>query len=391
MKVLHVVAGLDASGGGLAEAVSRLARETARFGHAVTIATVSAPGRPLAAAAAEAAAAGVRIERFTPTPPRSVFFSWEMLRGLWPLAQAADLVHVHSQWTFPVWHGCRTARVAGKPLVLSPHGCLDPVRLAHSGWKKRLVGALDRRCLREADVIHATSVTEGEWIGRYVGGRPRIEVVPLGVDLPPRPPASKPPGRMRRVLSLGRLHPLKGIDLLLEAWGRATRDWPPGTGWRLSIAGPDEQGTRAALERRARELGLEHVTFSGPLFGADKDLALAEADVFVLPSRSENFGIVAAEALGAAVPVIATTATPWSEIAGTCGWWVDAAAGPLATALAAAMRLDDAERAALGARGRELVAARYHWPTVCRAMIDVYQRMTCSQRDRKRAAQAAAE
>jgi glycosyltransferase involved in cell wall biosynthesis len=375
MHILHVVAGLPPAGGGLSELVPRFALEAARLGHDVTIATVAGAHELVSAAAQASVAGGVRIVQFAPGAPRAVFFSWDMLHGLGPLAQAADVVHVHSNWTFPVWHGCQAARDARKPLVMSPQGCLDPVRLAHSAWKKRLVGALDRRCLRQADVIHATSAAEREWIERYVGGSPRIEVIPNGVDLPTRLPVPKPADRTRRVLSLGRLHPLKGLDLLLEAGSRAMRESPPDARWQLLIAGPDEQGTRAALERQARALNLTNVTFSGPLYGADKDRAWADADLFVLPSRSENFGIVVAEALAAGVPVITTKGTPWQEIDGSCGWWTDVAAEPLAHALAAAMRLGDAERAAMGARGRELVAAKYHWPSVGRAMAALYRRI----------------
>jgi glycosyltransferase involved in cell wall biosynthesis len=280
---------------------------------------------------------------------------------------------------------------------MSPHGCLDLVRLAHSAWKKRLAGLLDRRYLRQAAAIHATSDMERDWIERYLGKGPRICVVPNGVELPAAAPAAaKPAGRTRQVLYLGRLHPLKGLELLIEAWGRGagpgngtpeaypTRGngtpeaYPTGgptggNGWRLVIAGPDEQGTRAKLEAQARSLGLANVVFPGPLYGEEKQRALAEADLFALPSRTENFGIAVAEALAAGLPVITTKATPWSEIDGTTGWWVDVNASAIAKALAAAMRLSDEERAALGQRGRELVAAKYQWETVGRAMAGLYE------------------
>jgi glycosyltransferase involved in cell wall biosynthesis len=297
-----------------------------------------------------------------------------MLRGLPALARAADLVHVHSNWTFPVWWACECARRAGRPFMMSPHGCLDPVRLAHSAWKKRLAGFFDRRCLRQASVIHATSDAERGWIERYVGGRPRVELIPNGVDLPDAAPASaKAAGRTRQVLSLGRLHPLKGLDLLIDAWRTVSQGIAPGDRWELVIAGPDEQGTRVDLESRARKLGLANVVFSGPLYAADKWRAFADSDLFVLPSRSENFGIAAAEALAAGLPLIATKSTPWSEIDGSCGWWVDVGAEPIARALAAAMRLNDAERAAMGARGRVLVEAKYKWASVGRAMTSLYE------------------
>lgn len=372
MKIFHIVAALPPAGGGLSELVPRFALEAARLGHDVTIGTVAGPDAPLSSAANEAIAAGVRITRFEPSAPRVIHFSWAMLRGLEGLVAAADLVHVHSNWTFPVWWACQCAVRAGKPFVMSPQGCLDPVRLAHSAWKKRLAGFFDHRALRHATAIHATSGAERGWIERYVGHHPPIEVIPNGVDIPPLDRPATHADRTRQVLFLGRLHPLKGLDLLLDAWRLTSRELPECDRWRLVIAGPDEQGTRAALEGQARQLNLKNVEFSGPLYGADKARALAAADLFVLPSRSENFGIAAAEALAAGLPLIATKGTPWREIDGSCGWWTAVGAEPLARALTAAMRLDDAERTAMGTRGRALVEAKYQWASVGRAMVDLY-------------------
>lgn len=274
-----------------------------------------------------------------------------------------------------MWWAAQCAVAAGRPLVISPQGTLDPVRLAHSAWKKRLVGPLDRWCLRHATVLHATSPAEKQWIARYVGGTPPIEVIPNGIDLPETRTTQRPAERTRTVLSLGRLHPLKGLDLLLDAWHTAMRNLGPGDRWELVIAGPDEQGTRAGLERQARHLGLTNVRFVGPLYGEDKARAIADADLFVLPSRSENFGIVVAEALAASVPVVTTKGTPWQEIDGSSGWWVDVTAEAIAAALTAAMQLGDAERTAMGARGRALVEEKYQWASVGRAMVNLYQRI----------------
>jgi glycosyltransferase involved in cell wall biosynthesis len=389
MNVLHVVAAVPPSGGGLSELVPYLARGAVNQGHDVTIATVARQDEPLSLPADEAATAGVRIVRFTPAAPRALFFSWQMLCGLEPLVRAADVVHVHSNWTFPVWWACHCALRAAKPIVMSPQGCLDPVRLHHSAWKKRLAGIWDRRFLRRATVIHATSDAERLWIQRYVApetpgnkhsGRrtsPRIVVIPNGVDMPTVDPAAqKTRERVRQALYLGRLHPLKGLDLLVEAWRIAKP-----AGWQLVIAGPDEQGTREQAIAHAEQMGLTvgtadsaaNVVFRGPLFGADKTRALAGADLLVLPSRSENFGIVVAEALAAGLPAIATTATPWQELRDGCGWWVDVDAPAIAAALTAATQVSDDQRAAMGVVGRRLVAARYSWDTVVAAMTALYE------------------
>jgi glycosyltransferase involved in cell wall biosynthesis len=377
MNILHVVAGMPATGSGVAEYVARLARETVRLGHDATIATVASRDERLLESAKVAEAEGVKIARFEPSFPRAAYASAEMAfgGGLARLAAAADIVHVHSQWTFPVWLGSAAAISQRNPLVMSPHGCLDPVRLAHSAWKKRLVRFLDRRCLKQADLIHATSEAERDWIRAFLAAGatgPRIEVVPIGVDLPRRLPAKATISRDRRVLFLGRLHPLKGLDLLLPAWKTATWEVALGSQWRLVIAGPDEQGTRAKLERLGRELELGNVTFLGAVAGEEKARLLADADLFVLPSRSENFGIVVAEALAAGVPVVTTTATPWGEIRGECGWCVEPTAAAIAAALTSAMRLTDEERSTMGERGRTIVEAKYLWPAVARRMQELY-------------------
>lgn len=376
MRILHVVAGLSPAGGGLSELVPRFALEASRLGNEVTIATVAPAGAALSQAANTAEADGVRIVRFAPSGPRVLFFSWDMHRRLPELVRRADLVHVHSQWTFPVWHGCRTTITDGKPLVMSPQGSLDPLRLAHSAWKKRLAGFFDRPFLRHASVIHATSLAERRWIEQYVGGSPRIEVIPNGVEMPELRTLARPAHRTRTVLYLGRLHPLKGLDLLLDAWQMASQSLGLGDTWNLVIAGPDEQGTRKKLEQQARQLGLTNLRFIGPLYGDEKVKAIADADLYVLPSRSENFGIVVAEALAASVPVVTTKGTPWQEIDGSCGWWVDVAAEPLAKAIGQAMRLGDEEREAMGTRGRALVEAKYQWMSVGRAMVEKYLKVT---------------
>lgn len=373
MKILHAVAGLPPAGGGLAEVVPRLALETLRLGADATIATVSPADAALSAAVEKAATEGVRIVRFAPAAPRALFFSWELRWGLPDLVRWADVVHVHSNWTFPVWWASHCALRAGKPLVMSPHGCLDPVRLAHAAWKKQLAGTFDRHYLRQAAAIHATSEAERDWIEKYVGKGPRIVVIPNGVELPETPAAApKPVDRVRKVLYLGRLHPLKGLDLLLDAWQRARSTLSPDERWELVIAGPDEQGMRPRLEAQARTLGIRDVTFPGPLYDEQKAKALADADLFVLPSRTENFGIAVAEALGAGLPAITTKGTPWSEIDGSCGWWVDVSAEAIAKSLVAALGLTDAARRQMGYRGRALVQRKYQWNQVGAAMAELY-------------------
>ncbi len=167
----------------------------------------------------------VRVVTFRRNWPNFLFFSWGMLLGLGKMVKNADVVHVHSNWTFPVWWGGWLALRQKKTLVMSPHGCFDPVRLKHSGWKKTLVGWMDRWLLRRASVVHATCEAEKRWVqaflkcanarmrecgngtprqGEAVPGQtprqggavpgPRIVVVPNGVGIP-APGRIPPPGR----------------------------------------------------------------------------------------------------------------------------------------------------------------------------------------------------
>ena len=387
MKILHVVAGLARSGGGLSELIPSYAAEVARLGHCVTLATVAKNGALLSLATEKAVAAGVKLVRYAPARPNHLFFSFEMFRRLGRLIADNDVVHVHSNWTFPVWWACHLALRYGKRLVMSPHGCIEPVRLKKSACKKRIAGWMfDRRYMRRATVVHATSQQEAEGINDYMPGLTRVTVVPSGVhpeelqgaithtEVEARWPDCK--GR-RIALFLSRIHPLKGLDSLITVWSRLEGVFQD---WQVVIAGPSENGYEDRLRSRVKALGLtSRVTFCGPLYGADKAMALRSAALFVLPSHNENFGIVVAEALACGVPVITTKGTPWSEllgqseVCGRCGWWIDIGEEPLAEALGEAMNMSDEQLQAMGKEGQRLIEARYQWPAVSRQMEKVYQ------------------
>ncbi len=410
MRILHIAAGLEF--GGVAEVVAMLALHQQRQGCAVTMATVAAEGGALSDSVNRAVAAGVELVQFRGSFPRQLYFSWEMLGALNSLIGAADRVHVHSNWTFPVWWACWLARRCNKKLVMSPHGCLSPERLAHGRWKKRAVGFLDRYFLRRADVIHATCAEEAFDIRKYVVSTkvlkcasskvknrsngfaeetnerihsrtnelPQVLVVPNGVDLAEFDGEGERDYWQRKfpeigvrkvVLALGRLHPLKGLDLLVSAAAQLPKAEPLQE-WVLLIAGPDEQGTLAGLRQQVKALQLERdVILAGVIPAAERRDALFSAHVLVLPSRHENFGLTVVEALACRVPVIATKGAPWAELRGDaasargrCGWWVEIGAEPLAAALREALALSEGERAALGRCGRELVAGRYSWEVI---------------------------
>lgn len=178
-----------------------------------------------------------------------------------------------------------------------------------------------------------------------------------------------PPDQPRVALFLSRVHPKKGLLELVRAWAQAAPQ-----GWRLRIAGPDEGGHWAEVARELERLGLgAAVEYLGPVVGEAKAVLYRQADLFVLPTFSENFGLVVAEALTYGVPVITTRGAPWADLETYgCGWWIDTGVAPLVAALRQALALSDAERQAMGARGRDYVQ-RYDWDRIAAETLALYR------------------
>jgi glycosyltransferase involved in cell wall biosynthesis len=258
------------------------------------------------------------------------------------------------------------------PRVVSTRGMLEPWARRHKVWKKRIAWAsYQRRDLRSAHLLHATSEPEAQNLRALDLGP--VEIIPNGVELPVSlPPRTASADGLRTALFLGRIYPVKGLPMLVEAWSQVRP-----RGWRLEIAGPDEGGHQAEVASLVRRAGLEEVIrFRGPLSGSAKRETLATADLFVLPSHSESFGIVVAEALGHATAVLTTTAAPWPQIeAHNAGWRVT----PTVSGLAAGLQLATSTRREglweMGHRGRELVLAEYGWDRIAARFIRCYEQL----------------
>jgi glycosyltransferase involved in cell wall biosynthesis len=204
-------------------------------------------------------------------------------------------------------------------------------------------------------------VTEYQEI-RGFGLRNPVAVIPNGIDLPE--PAAGRIGEGRIVLSLGRIHPKKGLDRLIRAWAQVERRFRD---WRLRIIGPADESHDEELRALTISLGLSRISIEGPLHGKAKTAAYREAEVFVLPTLNENFGLTVAEALACELPVISTKGAPWKGLAAEgCGWWIEHGVEPLAAALAKAMMLPPEVLRAMGARGRAWMARDFSWDRVAR-------------------------
>lgn len=232
------------------------------------------------------------------------------------------------------------------------------------------------RDLQSAKVLIATSEAEFANI-RSVGLRQPVAIIPNGTHLDTSSIAIDRTPRRKEAVFLSRIHPKKGLPNLLAAWAKLRPQ-----DWRLILAGPDEAGHLKEMRSLAAHLGIANeVEFVGEMDDAGKRKLLDSARLFVLPTHSENFGVVVAEALAHGVPVITTKGAPWSGLVDhRCGWWVDVGAEPLIPALQEAVSLDEAAWQAMSDNCRRFVQ-RFNWSDIARSTADTY-RWVLGQGDR---------
>jgi glycosyltransferase involved in cell wall biosynthesis len=278
------------------------------------------------------------------------------------------LLHDHGVWLPSNHFVADIARSDHVPLVISSRGMLSPWALNAKKWRKRIAWLFyQKRDLNSARMLHATSDGEAGEL-RALGLSPQIAIIPNGIELPPDNQESLS-SRERIVLFLSRIHPKKGLLDLVQAWGLLRP-----RGWRVIVAGNDDGHYQPKVQAAAAAHGVERdFEFVGSIDDRKKWALYKKAHLFVLPSYSENFGMVIAEALACGVPVITTRATPWSELhEHRCGWWTETGVDALVRGLREAFDLNDAERREMGQRGRQLVATNYTWSGVAAKMCMAY-------------------
>lgn len=303
--------------------------------------------------------------------PRNLGRSPAMSQWLFSQAEsrAVDLIHNHSLWMMPNVYPGRVARRRGIPYVISPHGTLGEWPFRSGSKVKQLFWPLVQRpALDAVTCFHATAQSEYEDI-RRMGFRQPVVVIPNGIDVPEYLPNSDSPERT--LLFLGRIHPIKGLEFLLRAWEAVQYRF---TDWRLRIVGPSERGYRDEIQRFAENLQLERVEFVDPVYGERKVREYREADLFVLPTRHENFGLVVAEALAAGTPAIVTKGAPWPELEfHNAGWWIDIGVDPLVACLENALSQPAEVLSEMGRKGRGWMAEEFSWKRVGYQMAETYR------------------
>ena len=370
--LLHTVASLKASSGGTSRSVPALCEALGALHLSVSLVAQSAQWPVGPDLIPDARLVRTHLVPAVNLPAIRISYAPGFEREMKSICkrQHIDLVHMHGVWMHANHVTARVAKDLDIPLVVSPRGMLEEWALAYRGLKKRIAWQLYQATdLRSARAFCATSQEEARQL-RELGFHQPIAVIPNGVDMPhltaPRPVKVGE----RKVLLLSRIHPKKGLLDLVQAWA-AIRP----VGWQLIIAGPDENGYTKVVKAAAADAALDGmVQFFGEVSGEEKERLWQQADLFVLPTYSENFGIVIAEALAWGIPVITTRGAPWSDIVDwKCGWWIDQGTEALRAALASAMRLSDAERQAMGENGRRLVHEKFEWNRVARDTAAFYR------------------
>lgn len=377
MRILHIISGFAEKYGGIAQVVYNLSSTQASFGHKVTIAASTRQGE--------------ENEVLRPNGVKLVISLQDKVNMLWnshsfklyndakDLVGNSDIVHVHGIWNHSSFVGSRVSYILNKPYIITPHGSLAPWCLAQKRIKKKIYMAIvQKKQLLRANLIHAISDAEANDI-RDILGETKIRTVPNGVSVDTNIKINEvldfwnsyPCLRGKRyVLFLGRLHPKKGVDILIKSFARLIEDF---NDLVLVVAGPDEIGWRSKLEQLTRKLGItKSVVFTGLVTGAYKKCILKNAEIVVLPSHSEVLSIVALEAMAFSKPLIISEGCGFPEVA-------EKGAGiivkPRVEEIGDAMRsvLGKTEKLKqMGKRGRELIEEKYSWQKIASQMNEIY-------------------
>ena len=358
MKVLHYIPSLAASAGGVASYLSVLCEELGKLVE-LHVATSYESKR-------EVKICNAIVHRIS-SGLTCYSSSKALLKELRP-----DVVHINGCWQPQLAFFQWAARSLKIPVVLSPHGMLEPWIVKRHHWTRKwpAIQLYQRGLVKHADYLHATADKEKENLLR-LGWNARIAVIPNAVNIQELPLKDNWRTK-RRIVFMSRLHVKKGIELLLEALSHLKPDLD---GYEVIIAGEGEPDYVETLKKAAISLGLsEVVIFVGGVYGAEKVSLLQSADFFVLPTYSENFGIVVAEALACGTPVITTHGTPWKELEDyACGWYIPVGLEALEKHLQKAISTPEEDLKRMGLHGRKLVENKFTVQAVAQKFLGIYK------------------
>lgn len=368
MKILTFLTSISLKGGGPSRSVPMLVRGLAEIGVDITLMTVRSEDMNIHAIKGTSAKLKVLEPGFSQQELED-FISTERF----------DIIQVQSMWDMR-YHKLKI--LADKyhiPFIITPRGMLEPWSLLQKKWKKKLALILyQMRDLNTSACIYTTAEMEAMHI-RDLGVKAPISVIPNGIETDGYACRISANEVKKQVLFLSRIHVKKGIELLINAWQNLTKDFSE---WQLLIVGNGEEEYINTLNRIIIEKRLEDcIKILPPVFGSAKYKLYSESSLFVLPSYSENFGMVIAEALSCGVPVITTTDTPWELLNGVrssmgvkaierLGWCIDLSVDNLEMALREAMSMDSHELFEMGQKGSKMIYQNFNYRNVaCKSKL----------------------
>lgn len=374
MRVLHVAPYTSSAYGGPGVAIRSMAHAMICRGMEAAVITTNAAGNQDLSLEDGAIRVedDVQFRYFNRCFPRGWFRAPGMDRWLQDHASDYDLLHLHVPFTAPFRAGAKAARTAGRPYVVTPHGVLAPWSLSQKAWKKKpYLRILDCDLLAGAATLHVTAALEQKFVNAMRLG-PQVRCLPLAVPLPPPPLRALRLAGRARVLCIARLHPVKALPVLFAAMARLRS---AGQDISLDLAGQGEADYVAKLREQAQSFGLDEcIAWHGHVNAAQKEHLYAAADCFALLSYHENFGLAAAEAMAAGVPVVV------SDQVGLAPDVLAFQAGSVVpvgddTAAANALRrlIEPTESADAGTRARQLVQQCYGEPAFSEGLIEMYK------------------
>lgn len=377
MKILHIVPSFHPAHvyGGPIESVYALCRALVRQQCDVRVLSTDADGldRVLEVATDRELEqpGGVKVRYCHRLARHSI--SIDLLRRLPEALRWADLVHLTAVYSFPTLPTLLACRLLGKPLVWSPRGALQRWPGSRKLGRKKLFAAASSALAPRQFTLHVTSQQESDESQIIFPGA-QLAMIANGVDIP-QELSTRPDSGALRLVFLGRLDSKKGIENLLDACALARRQ--NSIAFTLTIAGAGEASYERWLHQRIETLGLNGpVQMIGAVHGDAKQQLLASASLVIVPSHTENFAMVVAEALAHGAPVIASRGTPWQRVEEIgCGLWVANDAASLADAIA---RMNSMPLKEMGQRGRAWMEREFSWDGRAEEMIRVYRSMTAA-------------
>lgn len=360
LKIIHFITSIDKSAGGTTVYLQLLSQELKKLVELIVISGTS--NQPV-----EIEGVDVRFLNIS-------LYRWFKLENEFKLLlqnENPDIVHINGIWLPQTFLFQQVAQQLGIKVVLSPHGMLEQYILDRHSFKKMLALAFyQRNTIMKANFLHATAQSELDQIHK-LGYMQPASIIPNGIEIKDIKQKTEWKS-ITNILFLSRVHPKKGLELLIEAVAQL-----PLTNFKIKIAGEGDADYIQSLKKLANQKKVsERFDFVGGVYGNQKWELYNESDLFILPTYSENFGIVVAEALSTGLPVITTTGTPWLELeTEKCGWWVDLNVPKLVKALTEAIQLQPEELKAMALRGRELVKEKYEIKAVALQMKEFYNQV----------------